>query len=202
MLDARAGSPPSACGLLRLNVRNPGRIEHYLEKAEQWAAEILENQLSFPMMAWYRSQHANQSWLTAMTAMIDSAAVISLCAEGDLKLQAEFTFAMIRHVMVDLAGIFELKHSHERGRLTADDFVELRHCLGDGAAPFQAERLSEEELRKLIQMYEPQAAALSRFLLTSLPPWKHRGGRRENWKVRHGQAGNEDFAVSDPYFDD
>ena len=39
------------------------QIEPLLGEWEQWAAELLESQLSFPVLAFYRSQHDNQNWL-------------------------------------------------------------------------------------------------------------------------------------------
>jgi hypothetical protein len=60
LLDARAGSPPSAGALLQSAPATADRFEQQLEFWEQWAAQVLENQLSFPMMAYFRSQHLNQ----------------------------------------------------------------------------------------------------------------------------------------------
>ena len=45
------------------------------------------------MLAYYRSQHANQSWLAALTAILDVSALLMLASENGLKRQAEFTFA-------------------------------------------------------------------------------------------------------------
>src|SRR5262249_42754273 len=71
LLDARAGSPPSA-GQLLLRV-----APHYNESAaydtlvewERWSAELLESNLSFPVLSFYRSQHDNQSWVGALTTI-------------------------------------------------------------------------------------------------------------------------------------
>jgi hypothetical protein len=201
LLDARAGSPPSTLQLLQVDISNPARIERYMETWERWAAEILENQLSFPMMAWFRSHHANQSWLTALTAVIDCAAVVSLCAEGDLKTQAGFTFAMGRHALVDIAGILDLKPppaSHPLDRLPQAAFPDLRRTLESNAAPLLPDRLSEDELSSLREMYEPYAQALSFFLLMALPRWTSSDDILENWKVPRRKEGIP-FAVSDPF---
>ncbi len=70
MLDARAGSPPSALELLvRLAGRSedPGMdqkvLDEVLREWERWAAELLEAQISYPVLTFFRSQHSNQSWL-------------------------------------------------------------------------------------------------------------------------------------------
>jgi hypothetical protein len=199
LLDARAGSPPSASQLLQVETSNPARIERYMENWEHWAAEILENQLSFPMMGWFRSHHANQSWLTALTATIDCAAVISLCAEGDLKTQAQLTFAMGRHAFVDIAAILEVKPAEASDeRLSHSCYLDLRRILEDVAAPLDPERLSEDELRNLRRMYEPYALAVSSFLLMALPDWAPDDRGRENWKAPRSKGGIP-YAVSDPF---
>src|SRR5437762_7623045 len=65
LMDARAGSPPSA-GELLARLSRAGtlddKVDLFLEQWEQWSAELLESHLSFPVLSFYRSQHDNQSW--------------------------------------------------------------------------------------------------------------------------------------------
>ncbi len=131
--------------------------------------------------------------------MVDSAAVISLCTEQDLKRQAEYTFAMGRHALADTSAIFRMKPSTPReDRLPRDQFLELRKCIGGTGTPLASHRLDEEELRELRKMYEPQAEALSAYFLMALPSWLPTERSRENWKVR--RPGRDiPFAVSDPF---
>ena len=74
LLDARAGSPPTAGSLLlRLAPgRNFEALDRFLQEWERFAAEVLESHLSFPLLSYYRSQHDNQSWLAAMTTILDA----------------------------------------------------------------------------------------------------------------------------------
>jgi hypothetical protein len=109
LLDARAGSPPAAAELVLRQGPNPEKLEQQLANWEEWAAELLQSQLSYPMLAYFRSQHGNQSWLAALTATVDASALVIVCSEGDLKRQAELTFAMGRHTFVDLANVFRTK---------------------------------------------------------------------------------------------
>ena len=78
LLDARAGSPPTA-GTLLDRVARHGDIAllgSFLGQWERWAAEVLESHISFPMLSFYRSQHDNQSWLAALTAILDTSALV------------------------------------------------------------------------------------------------------------------------------
>ena len=108
LLDARAGSPPTAGQLLiRLaRHRNLAVLDRFLEEWERWAAEVLESHVSFPVLSYYRSQHDNQSWLAALTAILDTSALVIAGAKGADPYQAQLTFAMARHTVVDLAQVY------------------------------------------------------------------------------------------------
>src|SRR6266545_2211975 len=104
LLDARAGSPPSALQLIR---RNRERVaDQILGEWEGWSAELLESHLSHPVLALFRSQHERQSWLAALTVILDTCALIMTGIEGVPGQQARFTFAVARHALVDLAQVF------------------------------------------------------------------------------------------------
>ena len=78
LLDARASSPPSATEMLRRH--GEGRrmeiLTALLADWEMWASELLESHLSYPVLSYYRSQHDHQSWLGALTAIMDTCALV------------------------------------------------------------------------------------------------------------------------------
>ena len=76
LLDARAGSPPTAAQLLVRSAagRDQDGLARFLAECERWSAELLESHLSFAVLGYYRSQHDNQSWLAAATAILDTCA--------------------------------------------------------------------------------------------------------------------------------
>jgi len=76
LLDARAGSPPSAGELLRRHGPEHTRTGSTSRDWERWAADLLESHLSYPVLCYYRSQHKNQSWLTALTAVLDASVLV------------------------------------------------------------------------------------------------------------------------------
>ena len=200
MLDALAGSPPSAEALLKHESRRPEKLEDQLERWEEWSAEVLENQLSFPMLGYFRSHHANQAWLTAMVAMIDATAVILLSAEGDLETQAALTFAMGRHTLADLRVTFgKPAPAQSIDRLSSNDFTRIRDAVAASGGPLRATRLSESELRELRQMYEMDAKILSDHFLMALPGWLSHDDSRENWRTDIRNRNRIPFTVSDPF---
>ena len=108
LLDARAGSPPTAGTMLgRLaRVSDLERLDVFLCEWERWAAEVLESHISFPVLTYYRSQHDNQSWLAALTAILDTSALVVAAVPKQDRSQAWMAFAMGRHAVVDLAQAF------------------------------------------------------------------------------------------------
>ena len=188
LLDARAGSPPSAAQFLLRRGNNLEDLERRLGGWEEWALDLLHSHLSYPMLAYYRSQHANQSWLAALTAIIDVSALLMISSENGLKRQAEFTFAAGRHALVHTASIFRIRplHSH-KDRLPKHELSRLCAVLSAGATPLDLERISEAGLRKLRAMYEPQAQALAKYFLMDLPPWIPSGLTSDNWQIASWQ---------------
>src|SRR5690348_15965888 len=78
LLDARAGSPPTALGLsTRYDLKTRrAELDQVMAAWELWAAELLESHLSFPQLGYFRSQHDRQSWVSALCAVLDANAVL------------------------------------------------------------------------------------------------------------------------------
>lgn len=184
LLDARAGSPPTAVELLRRHVGNGGSdaLVDLLNDWERWAAELLESHVSFPVLAFYRSQHDNQSWVAGMTALLDSCSLILTVVETDCRRQARLTFAMARHAVADMCRVLDTKpRMPEPDRLTAEGLARLRQELEAANIRVSAAPEAEARLTELRHMYEPMVASLSALLLMPLPPWMPPATARENW---------------------
>jgi hypothetical protein len=172
LLGTRAGSPPAA-GVILLRAAGRERwlgLERDLHSWEEWAADLMETHLSYPLLGYYRSQHVNQNWLAALTAMTDVAAFVT-AVESDGEVEAaELTYAIGRHALSDLALQYRVKHG-EADRLTDEQFVELygivRDALGNPVPCDDAKR----RLTKLRRAYEPKAKGLSAWLALDLPMW-------------------------------
>ena len=76
LLDARAGSPPVRLGAAAAaRERLARRSRRSSATGSASSAQLLESHVSFPVLAYYRSQHDNQSWVAAMTAVLDTCAL-------------------------------------------------------------------------------------------------------------------------------
>ena len=186
LLDARAGSPPSAGQLLvRFSrYRNFGSFERFLEEWERWAAEVLESHVSFPLLSFYRSQHDNQSWLAAMTVILDASALVIASVKENDSYQAQLTFAMARHAVVDLAQVYHAPPLEPaEDRMPPDGLRRVRADLRTAGADLREGEATDRTLVELRQMYEPFVNALSRYFLLALPPLIPESVPVDNWQT-------------------
>jgi hypothetical protein len=182
LLDARAGSPPAAGELLRRLAADDGLASAgpLLVEWERWAAELLESHLSFPVLSYYRSQHDNQSWVAALTTILDTAALMIAGVEGPHGHQARLTFAMARHAAVDLGLVFQTPlRPPESDRLPPAAFDRLRESLG-GVGLSLRDGPALAELRGL---YEPVVNALGAYFQFPLPPFLPEKPPVDNWQT-------------------
>ena len=186
LLDARAGSPPTAAEMLRRHSSEHGleALRNLLHEWERWSAELLESHLSFPVLAYFRSQHDNQSWIAALTAILDTCALVMVGLEGACERQAELTFAMARHAVADLSLVFltppkEAKHN----RLPPAALAELRSHLAAVGLRLREGPEADEKLSQLRRMYEPYLFSLASYLHLRVPPWVPQGSRSDNWQA-------------------
>ena len=184
LLDARAGSPPAAGELLRRHGPDPDhrRLEVLLTDWERWSGEVLETHLSYAVLAFFRSQHGNQSWLATLTVVLDTSAIASLGTAGTCRRQAEFTFAMARHAVVDLAQVFRAREPEEVPERLADSEMDTLQEVAR-AAGLAIEPGFERRLEQLRSLYEPYLTAISQHLALPLPRWLRRTGKPDNWET-------------------
>jgi hypothetical protein len=190
-LATRAGSPPAAATVLH---RAAGRerwrdLERDLQAWEEWAAELMETHLSYPLLMWYRSQHVNQNWLAALTAMVDVSAFVKATVADDDVEAADLTFRIGRHALAGLALQLHLEPVPV-DRLSDADFEDLFAVVERSAVANVDRDTARRRLDRLRREYEPNAQALSDFLVLDLPPWF----RRED--ERHGHRGRDLIGTS------
>jgi hypothetical protein len=190
MLDGRAGSPPTATELLRRHGFEGGQEEliTLLSEWERWAAEILESHISYPILCYYRSQHDNQSWLSALIAILDACALLITTIDGPTVRQAQLTFAMARHALIDLGHVFHVESKMETEeqltdeRLPAETFDRLCDALGEMQMRLCGDPATMKRLTAIRAMYEPHGQALSAYLRMPMPLWIAEPKKTDPWK--------------------
>ncbi|MGA8088069.1 MAG: potassium channel family protein [Terracidiphilus sp.] len=184
LLDARAGSPPTAAELMRRHSFDGAEnaLASLLSEWERWSAELLESHISYTLLCYFRSQHTNQSWIGALTAILDTSALLIAGVQGHEARQAQLTFAMARHAMVDLAQVFSLKpRQNLPDRLPRERYEQLYQLLCQSGVSVCRDGASYERLRDLRALYEGYAASLSEHLCMPLPPWMTEHPHKDNW---------------------
>jgi len=173
LLDARAGSPPTAGELLRRHGRQRVTIGlgQYLRDWEIWSAQLMESHLTYPILCYFRSQHDNESWLAAFATILDVCALLIAYGEGETKWQAQLTFAISRHAIVDLSQILRVPpQPFHPDRLPLTDVPQIRNLLVDCGVSRCSEG-ADLKLHELREMYEPYLNGLSLRLMMPVPTW-------------------------------
>ena len=150
------------------------------------------------MLAYYRSQHDDQSWLAALVAIMDTCALILVGVEDIAPLQARMTFAMARQVVLEMARSLEVVTSRaaETPRLTTEDFQSMLGVFAEAGLTWNGGEAGEATLSAVRATYEPLARALADHLLIPIPgwtsavdrhrplaPWLARRDRRGGWST-------------------
>jgi hypothetical protein len=191
LLDSRAGSPPNAAELFRRHAFEGGQeaLTELLAEWERWAAEILESHISYPLLCFYRSQHDTQSWLSALVSILDACSLLISVIEGPSSRQAQLTFVMARHAVVDLGQVFRVQEKEawrrraEVDRLPPKDFYHLCDALGENHLRLCGDPAAAKRLNTIRALYEPHAYALSEYLRMPLPVWVGPPKLNDQWSV-------------------
>lgn len=186
LLDSRAGTPPTAGELLRRHSYPHGQdaLAELLKDWERWSAELMESHLSYPVLAYFRSQHDNQSWIASLAAILDTSALVMVGIEGACEKQAELTFAIARHAVADLSQVFGTAPSSlPYDRLPAEELRRIRDILAQHGLKLLDGDDADRRLHELRRMYEPYIHALAAYLNQTLPPWIPQKKGKDNWQT-------------------
>jgi hypothetical protein len=135
-LDARAGAPPSGvtlletCARLKMQATLPGLFAQW----ERWSAEVLDNHLAYPILLYFRSSHDNESWISALGAVLDAALLTVTTLDDIDKGPALMMIEMGNHLVEDLAdqlripadpmvGVEREEYEDARARLSAAGYA-------------------------------------------------------------------------------
>jgi Ion channel. len=185
MLDEWAGSPPSAGDLLRRAAESGEMAEllPLMARWEEWTAELLESQLSYQVLSYFRSQHENQSWVAALTAIMDFSALWQASKQHGKSWQARRVYAIGRHALGDLSQVLRAAPEFDApDRLSQAELAALHDAITAAGLDVDLDSF-RERLNALRKGYEPYAIALGHELLMELPPWMPLDERQDNWET-------------------
>ena len=184
-LDAVAGSPPCAVILLCRHSEHESveELNNLLEDWQHWSAVLIESQLSYPMLAYYRSQHDNQSWLAALTTIMDACTLLMVGFQGVPTFRARLAFSTGRQAIIEMGRVFQVRaRPFENDRLPPESFPKLASRLREANLLFAEESDAEQRLSSFRNTYEPFLNGLSHYLDLQLPDWLADEGQLDNWQ--------------------
>lgn len=178
-LQSRAGAPawgPEILGRHQL-VGLLGNLPDFYLEWERWAADVAESHSNYPILISFRSPHPLRSWVLALLAVLDSAALyLSLCpsrAPTEARLCLRMGFISLR----ELASAAGLPYDPDPFpddpiELTFEEFASAVRRLGTGGfEPEVPVEAAWPHFRGWRVNYEQVAYALADYTVAPPGPW-------------------------------
>lgn len=117
MLDSVAGAPPSGLVILETarRLKMPELLDRTFEQWKEWSADVLDSHLAYPVLNYFRSSHDNESWVSALGAVLDAATLLITAVDGERTGSAKLMFQVGTHLVEDLSHVFGFQHEHLPG---------------------------------------------------------------------------------------
>lgn len=180
-LDLASGERITPIGLL-LSQAPGGDIDTLFEfftEWQLWIAEVLESHTAYPMLAFFRSHHRGQSWITALGVVVDSA-VISVAFLPGAEVRAPFyVYRRGRRAIEEISGRLDLPE----GSPSSLDEGAFRHAYGIAQKAGLQLRPREEAwtiMQELRNSYGDRLQALFDYLVAPPGFWGHSAGDELN----------------------
>jgi hypothetical protein len=179
LLAARGGTPAWGPEVLSRHHRfsNMDELPGLYSIWERWSAAVLESHTGYPSLMWFRSPDPTRSWLLALVAMLDAAALHASLCPSTAPRQARLCLQMGTNCLRSLAGALHIPFESDPLpttpiRLSEAEFLEGFSLL-EGVG-FPIERTREDAWRHFSGWrvnYESVADALTELVLPPPAPW-------------------------------
>ena len=171
--SARAGAPPSGVALFEIAARTgtqPG-IHRVMRDAQAWVAGLMESHLAYPVLAFFRSSHDDQSWVGTLGALLDAALLANTTMDGGEYGEARICFSIARHAVHDLAGYFHMGGNALDPGIARADFDDALDRLAAAGYPLRDRNRAWHEFSRLRSEYSGQLDAMARFFHIPRVAW-------------------------------
>jgi hypothetical protein len=146
----------------------------YFAEWEMWTAEVLESHVSYPMLTLFRSQHAGQSWVTALGVITDAATLTTACVVGAEKREPYLLYRRGRRAVLDIADRLHLRPSERPYTwLTRENYDLARAGLVALDLPLRDPDEGWQRLQELRAPYGELLQQLIDYLLVPHGFWGH-----------------------------
>jgi hypothetical protein len=179
LLATRSGTPAWGPEILARHhvLDNIAELPPLYADWERWAAAVSESHASYPALLWFRSPVSSRSWLLALVAMMDSAALYHSVSPTEAPRQARLCLSMGTNCLRSMAGALQIPFDPDPSpvaglRLTKEEFIDgfarleevhfpMERDLEDAWRHFQGWRIN----------YEPIVDILTRLVMPPPAPW-------------------------------
>jgi hypothetical protein len=189
-LEAGAGAPPSGVTLLETYAVAglDGDLAEVFRRWQDWAAEVLDTHLAYTPLAYFRSSHDNDSWISSLGAVMDAATLVLTTLEMDdgnespggplLTRRARGWAKLARsvggHCIEDLVLYYDLPDVRDVG-VEFDEFRQARHRLAKVGYRLRPEAEAWDAFRRYRSEYAGRINSLAIFW--ACPPGQWIGDR-------------------------
>jgi hypothetical protein len=185
-LDAIAGAPPSGVTLLERcqELAIPETLGRTFDEWRTWSAEVLESHLAYPVLNYFRSSHDNESWVSALGAVLDASILVLTTIEGGPYGQSKLMYEVGHHLVEDLSRYFRLPLDHEVG-VDRSEYDQARERLAAAGYHLRPPETAWQNFSRLRGDYALPLNAMARYF--AIPPSQWVGDRTiiQHRAIRH-----------------
>ncbi|MBA3429960.1 MAG: hypothetical protein H0U16_00570 [Actinobacteria bacterium] len=115
MLQSRAGAPAWGPELLARHqlVGILDNLPDLYKEWERWAADVAESHTNYPTLIWFRSPHPLRSWVVALLAVLDSAALYQSLNPNSAPSEARLCIRMGFTCMREIASALQIPYDSD-----------------------------------------------------------------------------------------
>ena len=170
-LSARAKSPPSAITLLESYARLElvDQLPALFAEWERWTAEVLDTHVAYPLLGYFRSSHDNVSWISALGAVLDAAALVLTTIRDIPRGQAEITKRVGAHLVEDITNNLHL--TGDGSEVDREQFNEVYRRLETAGYALAPEADAWRSFERARGSYAGRLAALADYWATPATAW-------------------------------
>ena len=184
-LQSRAGSPAWGPEILARH-QSVGIVDNlrvFYGEWETWAAEVAESHTNYPILIGFRSPHHLRSWVLALLAVLDSAALYHAVQGDEAPSETRLCLRMGFTALRDIADVMGLDYNPDPDpdadeiALTYEEFLQgIARLEGTGFPMARTPEQAWPHFKGWRVNYEQIAYALAEIVVAPPAPWS--GARR------------------------
>lgn len=168
-----AGRPASPLRLLltQKKLGLDGELSSMFERWEQWTADIQHSQKSHPILAYFRSDQTHGDWVTALGAVLDTAALTLVAVAGQPKGHAELLLTAGTKTARQLCEMLGLEPC-SGGELSPETVARAVRQLAEADIPLAPGANAPDRINAVRAPYLGAVQALARHFGVDEPVWE------------------------------